>query len=238
MLPRNTGDAYIGIGIAKLLAGNLITLVGDGAAEIASQAHALSQRLAGQTSWAVGHGYACAKLLEGRETTLRVRLSDGFYAAQDVLGFSLTELSQRDSNSVIANPAFKQPAKKKFDVFAVMPFAPEFNVVFEKAMMPAAEVCHLRIGRGDHFKGSSYIIDDIWSSIYNADYVVADCTGQNVNVFYELGISHTLGRDTLILTQNAADIPFDLRHWRHHVYDTSPTGIAELKGKIQEFLMK
>jgi hypothetical protein len=44
--------------------------------------------------------------------------------------------------------------------------------------------------------------------------VICDCTGRNPNVFYEIGIAHTLGREVILITQNPEDIPFDLRHLR------------------------
>ena len=48
--------------------------------------------------------------------------------------------------------------------------------------------------------------------------MIADCTGRNPNVFYEIGIAHTLGRDVILITQNEADVPFDLRHLRYVQY--------------------
>jgi len=46
----------------------------------------------------------------------------------------------------------------------------------------------------------------------NVDNEIADCTGRNPNVFYEIGIAHTLGRNVVMITE--ADVPFDLRHLR------------------------
>ncbi len=43
-------------------------------------------------------------------------------------------------------------------------------------------------------------------------------TGRNPNVFYEVGYAHALGKIVLLLTQNAEDIPFDLKHRPHTVY--------------------
>ena len=65
------------------------------------------------------------------------------------------------------------------------------------------------------------IIDDICNSILGADVVVADCTGQNPNVFYELGIAHTLGKDVILLTQSIDDIPFDISHLRFIEYENT-----------------
>jgi hypothetical protein len=48
--------------------------------------------------------------------------------------------------------------------------------------------------------------------------MVADVTGKNPNVFYELGIAHTVGRDVIIITQNEQDVPFDIRNYQYFQY--------------------
>jgi hypothetical protein len=40
---------------------------------------------------------------------------------------------------------------------------------------------------------------NIWKSICEARLVVADLTGGNANVFYELGIAHTVGKETILI---------------------------------------
>jgi len=52
------------------------------------------------------------------------------------------------------------------------------------------------------------IIQDVFSLIYRASFIVVDSSGRNPNVFYETGIAHTLGKDVVPITQNDADVPF------------------------------
>jgi nucleoside 2-deoxyribosyltransferase len=59
-----------------------------------------------------------------------------------------------------------------------------------------------------------------------ADIVIADMTGQNPNVFYEVGYAHAKGKLCILLTSDAADIPFDLKHQRHIVYGKSIVSAA------------
>ena len=54
---------------------------------------------------------------------------------------------------------------------------------------------------------------------------------RNPNVFYELGIGHAIGRPAILLSRDAGDIPFDLRHIRHIVYNTDD---ATWKERLQE----
>ena len=62
-------------------------------------------------------------------------------------------------------------------------------------------------------------------------------TGRNANVFYEVGYSHALGKTTILLTQNADDIPFDLKHFPHIVYDAKITTLRDnLLQRLKWFL--
>jgi len=47
-------------------------------------------------------------------------------------------------------------------------------------------------------------------------------------VFYEVGIAHTLGRKVVLITQSAADVPFNLQHLRHIQYLGNSEGLEQL----------
>lgn len=55
----------------------------------------------------------------------------------------------------------------------------------------------------------------------SSQFVIADVTGRSPNVFYELGIAHTVKDFCVILTQNIEDVPFDLRHLHCIIYENS-----------------
>jgi hypothetical protein len=59
-------------------------------------------------------------------------------------------------------------------------------------------------------------------------------TGRNPNVFYEVGYAHALGKIVLLLTQNTADIPFDLQHHPHTIYGGK---IEKLRGELVKKLV-
>jgi len=62
-------------------------------------------------------------------------------------------------------------------------------------------------------------------------------TGRNPNVFYEVGYAHALGKPTFLLTQKADDIPFDLKHFPHIIYDGSINNIRkDLTTRIKWFI--
>lgn len=90
------------------------------------------------------------------------------------------------------------------------------------------ERCGLRCERADDIYGISGIMQSVWESINRAQVIIADLTERNPNVFYELGIAHTLGKPVIMITQSMDYVPFDLRHLRCVVYDFKP-------GRIQKF---
>ncbi len=53
-------------------------------------------------------------------------------------------------------------------------------------------------------------------------------------MFYEAGISHTLGKHVIPITQSADDIPFDLRHHRYLLYLNNGEGLSVLQHKLSE----
>jgi hypothetical protein len=48
--------------------------------------------------------------------------------------------------------------------------------------------------------------------ISSADVIIADCTGRNPNVFYELGMAHILNKPVILITSDAVkQAPTDIR---------------------------
>jgi len=132
-----------------------------------------------------------------------------------------------------------QPNRKRRKCFIVMPFGDQgLQVVYEDFVRPVVEEkCDLDCERGDDVFGSSVIMDDIRNSIGTADIVVADLTGKNANVFYEVGICHTVDKPVLLMAQSIEDVPFDLRHRRVLLYEYSPRGCKKLEKVLQENLL-
>lgn len=120
--------------------------------------------------------------------------------------------------------------------FIVMPFSVEsLNIVYEDFVRPTLEDrCKLRSERGDDVFGSNVVMDDITNSIRRARLIIADLTGRNPNVFYEVGIAHALNKQVLLMTQSIDDVPFDLRHRRALVYEYSPRGCKKLEKDLFE----
>lgn len=122
------------------------------------------------------------------------------------------------------------------DVFVLMPFRDELKPVYEDHILRVTQHLGLICRRGDDFFRTRAVIDDLWSAIYYSKACIADCTGKNPNVFYELGMAHTLGRPTILITQSIDDIPFDIRHIRHILYQLTPRGMHQFEDDLLKAL--
>jgi hypothetical protein len=131
----------------------------------------------------------------------------------------------------IADPEKIEPTL----VAVMMPFHPGFVGVYE-AIQGAAKGAGLRCRRADEIWENPAIIQDIVSLIDRARVVVCDCTGRNPNVFYEIGIAHSLGRDVILITQSDSDVPFDLRHLRYISYLNNGEGLLNLRERLKSRL--
>jgi hypothetical protein len=103
-------------------------------------------------------------------------------------------------------------------VFVLMPFDPSFNDIYKFGIKGAADEVGAYAERVDEQMYSGGILDRIFNQISKADAIIADMTGRNPNVFYEVGYAHALGKVVLLLTQDVEDIPFDFKHRPHTVY--------------------
>jgi acyl carrier protein phosphodiesterase len=122
--------------------------------------------------------------------------------------------------------------------FMVMPFGSEdLQVVYEDFIKPVVESkFNLDCVRGDDMFGSNAIMDDVFTAIRDAKIVIADLTGRNANVFYEVGIAHAISKPVLLVSQSLDDIPFDLRHRRVQIYEYSPRGCKRLESLVEQHL--
>lgn len=151
------------------------------------------------------------------------------------LGLSLTELSMQGPDSMQVCPIFGPPKgeHRQTDLFVLMPFADRLRPVYEDHIRAVAQRHRLKVSRADDFFTTKAIVTDVWCALCNCQIVVADCTGRNPNVFYEIGMAHTVGRPTILITQDIDDIPFDLRHLRCIAYEYTPRGMVAFETRLQ-----
>lgn len=98
--------------------------------------------------------------------------------------------------------------------FVIMPFEPEFDAVYERLIVPGLQDAGYSVSRADKTLDQRNILKDIIHNIRRADLIVADITTRNANVFYELGVAHTLPKPVVMIIQDVEEIPFDLHSYR------------------------
>lgn len=147
---------------------------------------------------------------------------------------------ERQMNVIQINPLFG-PASYSVDprlAFVLMPFTDELTEIYNTFVKPTIEderfglVCR----RADDIKSNKAIIQDIWKSVCEARLIVADLSTLNPNVMYELGIAHTLGKETVLIYQCGDDVkfPFDLTHIRRIEYNNDAVGGKRLVDELTQ----
>src|SRR6266536_3986727 len=113
-----------------------------------------------------------------------------------------------------------------------------FKEVLEFMIRPAVKEAGagLEVLRADDIQRAGSFIKDILEYVSGAWIIIADLTSQNPNVFYELGVRHSLSPRTILIAQNLDDIPSDLREYRTIIYDMTAKGASLFKQRIEKYL--
>lgn len=124
-------------------------------------------------------------------------------------------------------------------IFLIMPFKEKWSDDTFDVIQDIACTVKCKLVRGDNLFEPSVIIDDIWREINKAEIIIADITIHNANVFYELGIAHTLGKRVILIRKDdGQDAPFDIKLWRYYSYDLSPIRVKEFKEQMTVLISK
>ena len=233
-IPEHTGAGIFGASIARLIDTGLIELYDNNTKNITADV----QEIGSRNDWSLFRGYKVAAKLAKRELEIEAVLTERIPDLQGAIGLSVTQLlDDTRADWIRARPVFGRPkGTPTSDVFVLMPFKAEFLPIYDDHIKPVCERQNLSCKRADDFFGSKTIIDDVWELIANSKILVADCTDRNPNVFYELGIAHTLGKKVIIITQSGDDIPFDIRHIRYVKYDYTPRGMKTFESNLSAFI--
>jgi hypothetical protein len=113
--------------------------------------------------------------------------------------------------------------------FVVMPFRPELQYMY-LSVKEHIETTFPGVSceRGDDTILTRPILEKIAAYIKKADIVIADCTGRNANVFYELGMAHALEKPVILITADEVqDAPTDIRAFEFIRYIEGPKPFFE-----------
>lgn len=123
---------------------------------------------------------------------------------------------------------------EKPTVFVITPFKDDFLSLYEHLSQIFSE--DFQFINGGDLDNQQSILKDIVTGIYYADVIIADLTGLNPNVFYELGLAHALNKKVIIITQDISDIPFDIKAYRANEYSLQFNKLPKLIEELKKLL--
>jgi hypothetical protein len=101
---------------------------------------------------------------------------------------------------------------EKGNCFVIMPFLPELHFMYLYMKQHIETQFNLRCQRGDSKILTVPLLDKILQEIQAADIIIADCSGRNPNVFYELGMAHVLEKPVILITRDPVqETPTDIK---------------------------
>ena len=120
---------------------------------------------------------------------------------QTALDFSLKQVADLGPNSMVVKPYFGPPDRLTLpsDLFVMMPFQDSLKPVWEDHIKNVARNLGLTARRGDDLFNTHSIMSDVWTAICYSKAIIADCTGRNPNVFYEIGLAHVIGKPVVLI---------------------------------------
>jgi len=156
-------------------------------------------------------------------------------------------LAPSDELSVASTPSEKipsptlavEPRVREFldSCFVMMPFGQWFDRYYAEIYVPAIKEAGFEPVRADELFSTGSVVEQIWEQIEKSKILLADLSGKNPNVFYELGLSHAARKPVVFTAADVEDVPFDLRHLRVIVYDIrEPEWANRLRSSVADYL--
>ena len=133
----------------------------------------------------------------------------------------------------------KEPRVREFldTCFVMMPFGAWFDRYYAEIYVPAIKEAGFEPVRADELFTTGSVVEQIWEQIEKAKLLLADLSGKNPNVFYELGLAHAARKPVVFTAGQVEDVPFDLRHLRVIIYDIrEPEWASRLRKSIADYL--
>ncbi len=119
--------------------------------------------------------------------------------------------------------------------FVIMQFSTPYNELYSEVVRPVCKEFDVKAVRADDTYGPGIIIADVVRQIDEANFIIADITPENPNVYYEVGYAHARGKPTILIADRVTEkLPFDLSPFRTLFYENSIDG----KRKVEDGLRK
>ncbi|MCH7379108.1 MULTISPECIES: hypothetical protein [Acinetobacter] len=160
--------------------------------------------------------------LEREMYELNNRLSNTYDQFKEMNYFPINgnRYSSGNKNNIILNDFLRDAGLDERDlkveerkVFVLTPFHPDFDSDFQVIRDVCNDV-NYKCFRGDEQDFKSDIFPHILKFIVSSEIIIANISGRNSNVFYELGIAHALDKKVILIAESHLEVPIDLRSKR------------------------
>lgn len=120
--------------------------------------------------------------------------------------------------------------------FFAMPFSNQYTNLYDTLTLYLQNDGYKCIRVDNNLSASVPIINLILNGIATSQFVIVDISETNANVFYELGITHTIKdyENVFIIKEKDAKTPFDIQHLQYIAYDKN--NLKALANKLLERL--
>jgi hypothetical protein len=167
-----------------------------------------------------------------------------------------TPARQPRSSSVLPVKALAQPQEstqpeRRKTCFVVMPIgdqnfgehkvsAGDLRKKYTDLIREAVQAARndIDVIRADDVVAGGGITNDIFERLMRSDYVIADISYPNPNVYYELGLRHACRGGTIPIRDRKSPFsaPFDVQDLRYIDYEDTSSGLKDLKTKLEQRL--
>ena len=112
------------------------------------------------------------------------------------------------------------------------------DILFNHVIEPACDRCNLKPIRADKIATTGLITNRVIQHLRDSEVVVADLTGHNPNVFYELGVRHALNKHVILIKNQNDKRPFDIQAINIIDYSSldDPKEMQKLKNNVVEYI--
>lgn len=108
--------------------------------------------------------------------------------------------------------------------------------IIDAAIKPALEPDY-EVVAAHKITETGTITKQIIKEIYQDELAIANLTGNNPNVMYELAIRYCLGKPVLTIAEKGTNLPFDVMPERTNFYVNDPQGSLDLKDAIRSYVL-
>ncbi|MEO8150255.1 MAG: hypothetical protein ABI723_21655 [Bacteroidia bacterium] len=173
------------------------------------------------------------EISRGRANRLRSVL-DGLFPDSEIHSQKSDEFKSQKNNSTETLRSVGYDSNSKKSIFVAMPFAQEFDDCFHYGIQGAVNSCGYLCERADLQSFTGDVMQFVKERIAKSDFLIADLSTSNPNVYLEIGYAWGLNKQTILLVKDTKELKFDTQGQRCIRYTT----IKELEIKLKEELSK